>query len=178
MTAIITRYCASRLSIPKEAINIISLYPEYITELGKASFGFKYTIQDTKNSNPSNIFENIILGNSDYKPYNIYSISDMQSIFKEKFINQDENKDEDEYEYIKNEINIKKEIEFRTRMKMYEEETKNLGYYTEKDYEHDDWLEEEISIFDMKKNMSLAELMGEVDMNGETTYSDMSEEEY
>lgn len=173
MSCIITRYTASRLSIPKEAISIISLYPEYITELGTDSIGFKYTIQEIFNIQPSNIFENLILGNSDYKPYKIYNISEMESIFKENFTEKEE-----EDEYIKKQDNIKEEVEFRTRMRMYMEETKNLGIYTYKDYEQDDWLEEEINIFEMKRNMPLSELIGEVDVNGENIYSDVSEDEY
>ena len=78
----------------------------------------------------------------------------------------------------KQEDKIKEEVEFRTRMRMYMEETKNLGYYNNKDYEQDDWLEEEINIFEMKRNMPLSELIGEVDVNGEYANSDVSDSEY
>jgi hypothetical protein len=156
----ITRYTASILSIPERAFNVECIYPEHETQLGRNSFGFRYEVYKKDDKQEITTFEKIMkMTDISYYP-ETYSVMELERIYGEKFV-------EDMDKFVEDN-NKKEDIEFKNQMKRYMKETENLGRYDEKDYEQDDWLEEQIEIFEMKRNMPLNELLGEVDMYDES----------
>jgi hypothetical protein len=187
MSDIITRYVASRDTIPNNVLilEINKLFPFYNSEMGLGEFGFSYSLFKNDDKLPQTIFELIIISsNYTYHPIDLFYKKDFESIFNEKFINYLNNENENENENKKNyfyqdlENENKKNIEFNNRMKKYMEETKNLGIYKDIDHEQDDWLENEMELFEIKKNMPLSELIKEIDINDNNYYSDENDEEY
>lgn len=156
----IRRYTASILSIPETAFNVVCIFPEHETQLGRNSFGFSYDVYKKDDKQETTIFEKFMkMGDDGYYP-KIYSVMELERIYGEKFV-------EDIDEFV-DDNKEKEDKEFKNRMNRYMRETENLGRYDEKDYEQDEWLEEQIEIFEMKRNMPLNELIGEADMYDES----------